>query len=271
MRGRLQVAGPVTAELLAADLGLTRSRALAALTALEAEGTAMRGRYTPPGNRVAQATGGSAAHPSPRLSPQGERGFDGDAIEWCDRRLLARIHRMTLDRLRRQIEPVAPTAYLRFLTEHQHLTPESRWSGPAGVREAIRQLQGFEMAAGAWERRILPARVKDYEPTWLDQLALSGELAWGRLRPFRPEQNGRASASRLTRAVPVSLMLRSDLAWLLPAQRECEPAQLRGNAQAALEALTARGRCFTTTWPWSLDCCRRIWMKRFLSSRSLAC
>ena len=233
LRGRLQVAGPVTAELLAADLGLTRSRALAALTALEAEGTAMRGRYTPPGNRAAQATGGSSAVDSV-----------ADTFEWCDRRLLARIHRMTLDRLRRQIQPVAPAAYLRFLTEHQHLTPESRWPGPAGVREAIRQLQGFEMAAGAWERRILPARVKDYEPAWLDQLALSGELAWGRLRPFRPEQNGRASASRLTRAVPVSLMLRSDLAWLLPPQREAAPAQLRGNAQAVLEALTARGALF---------------------------
>ncbi|MBI2823529.1 MAG: DEAD/DEAH box helicase [Planctomycetia bacterium] len=224
VRGRLQNAGPATAARIAGDLGITVSRVTAALVALEAEGTAMQGRYTP--------------------GAVGDAATGADSIEWCDRRLLARIHRRTLDRLRRQIEPVEPAAYLRFLTEHHHLAPEHRWQGPGGVRAAIRQLQGFEMAAAAWERRVLPARVKDYDPAWLDSLAFSGELVWGRLRPFRPDALCRASASRLTRAVPVSLMLRSDLRWLLPPDREPAPENIRSGARQVLDALSARGALF---------------------------
>ena len=165
---------------------------------------AMRGRYTPPGARAWVMT--CSRRRNRRGTPP---------VEWCDRRLLARIHRLTLDRLRRQIEPVEPAAFLRFPAAHQRLTPDHRLTGPAGVREVIRQLQGFEMAAGVWERRILPLRVEDYDPAWLDQLAFSGELAWGRLRPFRPEENGPASPSRLTRAVPLSLVLAQRLALVV--------------------------------------------------------
>jgi ATP-dependent Lhr-like helicase len=231
LRGRLQIAGPVTSARLAEDLSLTNSRTEAALVALEAEGTAMRGRYTPPGSSGLAATSGTT-------------DSAGQGLVWCDRRLLARIHRLTLDRLRRQIEPVDPVAFLRFLAEHQRLAPSRRLNGPAGVRDCIAQLQGFEMAAGAWERRILPARVNDYLPAWLDQLAFAGELTWGRLRPFRPDESGRASTSQLTRAVPLAIMLRSDLAWLLPADRDCAAALLRGNASAVFEALTNRGALF---------------------------
>ncbi len=233
IRGRVQIAGPVTAARLADDLGLDLGRVEAALVALEAEGMAMRGRYSPPGVPGLRDNLFPAA--DEKTTPP---------LEWCDRRLLARIHRLTLDRLRKQIEPVEQAVYLRFLADHQRLTPESRLAGPAGVREVIRQLQGFEMAAGVWERRILPVRVKDYDPAWLDQLAFSGELTWGRLRPFRPEENGRASRSRLTRAVPLALMLRSDLPWLLPADRDPRHAPTSGNARAVLEALESRGALF---------------------------
>ncbi|HVU89976.1 MAG TPA: DEAD/DEAH box helicase [Pirellulales bacterium] len=234
LRGRLQIAGPVTAVRMAHELGLDVGRVEAALMALEAEGMAMRGRYTPPGARARQG--------DDLFTPQDSQATP--PIEWCDRRLLARIHRLTLDRLRRQIEPVEPPVFLRFLAEHQHLTPDHRLTGPAGVREVIRQLQGFEMAAGVWERRILPLRIKDYDPAWLDQLAFSGELTWGRLRPFRPEENGRASRSRLTRAVPLSLVLRNDLPWLLPPDREAATAPVSSNARAVLEALQTRGALF---------------------------
>jgi len=224
VRGRMQTAGPIRVARLAEDLALTPSKVDAALVAIEAEGLVMRGHYSPP-------------------SSPGQKSGADDAIEWCDRRLLARIHRLTLDGLRRQIAPVAPADYLRFLVDYQRVNPVRRWHGPAGVREAIRRLQGFEMAAGAWERRVLPARVKDYDPAWLDQLAMSGELVWGRLRPFRPDESERPSAARLTRAAPLSLMLRSDLAWLLPTDRQPTP-QLRSGAEQAIEALTARGALF---------------------------
>lgn len=233
VRGRLQVAGPVTAERLVADLGLDAGRVEAALIALEAEGMAMRGRYTPPSPNRVNADLFDGANQK-----------DAAPIEWCDRRLLARIHRLTLDRLRRQIQPVEPAAYLRFLTEYQRLIPDRRLAGPAGVREVIGQLQGFEMAAGVWERRILPARIKDYDPAWLDQLAFSGELTWGRLRPFRPEDAAQASRSRLTRAVPLALMLRGDVPWLLPPERNDLRPPVRGNAQIVLELLENRGALF---------------------------
>ena len=223
VRGRMQTMGPIRVARLAEEMALSPSKVDAALVAIEGEGLVMLGHYSPPA--------------SPNANPS------EDAMEWCDRRLLARIHRLTLDGLRRQIAPVAPTDYLRFLIDYQRVTPARRWHGPAGVREAIRHLQGFEMAAGAWERRVLPARVKDYDPAWLDQLAMSGELVWGRLRPFRPEESERPSASRLTRAAPLSLMLRSDLAWLLPPDRAPTPP-LRSGAEMVLEALTARGALF---------------------------
>ncbi|HEY2838876.1 MAG TPA: DEAD/DEAH box helicase, partial [Pirellulales bacterium] len=224
VRGRMQTAGPIRVARLAEEMALAPSKVDAALVAIEAEGLVMRGHYSPP-----------SATPHVEGSE--------DALEWCDRRLLARIHRLTLDGLRRQIAPVAPADYLRFLADYQRVSPGRRWHGPAGVREAIRHLQGFEMAAGAWERRVLPARVKDYDPAWLDQLAMSGELVWGRLRPFRPDEPERPSSSRLTRAAPLSLMLRSDLAWLLPVDRQSAPP-LRSGAEQVLEALTARGALF---------------------------
>ena len=128
-----------------------------ALQSLEAEGAVLRGRFTPGESRTS------------------------DALEWCDRRLLARIHRYTLNRLRAEIEPVSPADFMRFLFAWQHVDASSKLTGVEGLRTVIGVLDGFELAAGAWERYILPARLDRYEPSMLDMLCLSGEVGWARL------------------------------------------------------------------------------------------
>src|SRR5205809_904611 len=153
VRGRLEVIGPTTAADIADAVGLPQSDADFALAALEHEGFALRGRFS--------------------------AGVEG--TEWCERRLLARIHRYTLDRLRKEIEPVAAADFLRFLFKWQRLATGSRAEGPEGLAAVLDLLDGYELAAGAWESEVLPARLTDYDPLWLDGLCLSGEIAWGRL------------------------------------------------------------------------------------------
>ena len=161
LRGRLMFSGPITAAALAAPLGLTGPDVEAALLALEGQGVILRGRFS---------VRGSGAHAPISL---GE--------EWCDRSLLARIHRYTLNRLRAEIEPVSIADFMRFLFAWQHLEPATRLTGLDGLREVLGGLDGFELAAGAWERTVLPARIDGYEPSMLDMLCLSGEIAWMRL------------------------------------------------------------------------------------------
>jgi ATP-dependent Lhr-like helicase len=160
--------------------------------------------------------------------------FDGKE-GWCDRRLLARIHRYTLDRLRREIEPVTASQYLRFLACWQHADDAHRLEGPRGVAEVIRQLEGFEIPAAAWEGSVLPARVRGYRREWLDQLTLSGEIAWGRLW---------SGGSGPIRTAPICLIARENLdAWTSLAP----PASLdglSGPARDLYEPLTARGAMF---------------------------
>lgn len=223
VRGRLQHTGPTTAAKVADSVGLEPDQAFAALEALEAQGIVLRGRFTPEA-QAAEKDGAAA-------------------IEWCERRLLARIHRRTMDGLRRQIQPVEPADFWRYLVRWQHLEPASL-GGPLGSREVIAQLQGFEMPAGAWEQRVLAARLADYDPAWLDQLFMSGETVWGRLRPPRRDSEDGPSMSGLTRTVPISLALREDLPWLLPADREPPVEALRASARKTLETLTSRGALF---------------------------
>src|SRR5262249_2048972 len=147
--------GPTTAGELAAPLGLGREDTAAGLAELEAEGFALRGRFT-----------GTAG-----------------AEEWCERRLLARIHRYTGGRLRAELQPVSASDFLRFVVGWQRVAPNTRMEGPDAVEIIVRQLEGFEAAAGAWETEILPARLTEYEPAWLDDQCLSGRIAWARLRP----------------------------------------------------------------------------------------
>lgn len=151
---------------------------------------------------------------------------------------------MTLDGLRKQIKPVEPSDYLRFLLRHQRLTGEVRLRGRAGLREVIGQLQGLEIPAGAWESRVLASRVTDYDPLWLDELSLSGEVMWGRLKPPRRDEEAGPSSMGLSRVMPIALAARTDMAWLVPPERNIDDVPLRGNALDVLEVLKARGALF---------------------------
>ena len=212
VRGRVEISGPTNAVRIAGQLGMDAALVEAALLQLEAEGCVLRGRFTP--------------------------GAEG--VEWCERRLLARIHRRTLDGLRRQIQPVGADVFFRFLLDRNG--DNQRMHGRAALQNAIASLQGFEAPAGAWEHDLLPARVSDYDPQWLDELFVAGEVVWGRLQPPRQTEDGRWRV--LTRIAPISLVRRADLAWLLPPEREISPGYARWDAQAVYDALTAHGALF---------------------------
>jgi ATP-dependent Lhr-like helicase len=232
-RGHLATLGPATATELGAITGLGSVAMEGALARLEAQGFALRGRFDP------------------------DRAARGDTEpEFCERRLLARIHRYTTERLRREIEPVTAQDLMRFLLRWQHVTPDARMEGRRGLLAVLEQLQGFEIAAGSWEEAILPARVAGYRPEWLDDLCLSGQVVWGRLtaRPGMPEaaagegapeEPGRGGAVP-SRATPVSFALRDNLPWLLAAARGAAQPALPGEGAArdVLTALGARGALF---------------------------
>ncbi len=225
VRGHLSACGPVTLTALAARTALEPACVEVALARLEAEGFALRGRFCA-----------------------------GAVEEFCERRLLARIHRGTLDRLRREIEPVSARDFVRFLLRWQHAAPHTQLEGRRGLLAAARQLQGFELAAGAWEESVLPVRVAGYRPDWLDDLCLSGEIAWARLAPrdavLEDDENETAAAGRgglvPSRATKLSFAARDDLAWLLSAARgegrPLEPGE--GAARDLLECLCSRGALF---------------------------
>jgi ATP-dependent Lhr-like helicase len=158
IRGRMSLLGPTTASELASSMNIDEKNADAGLLKLESEGAILRGSFF------------STPH-SPHPTPQ----------QWCDRRLLARIHRYTLNRLRAEIEPVTAAHFQSFLFAWQHVTPSAKLTGIDGVHEIIKQLDGFEIAANAWERHVLPLRIDRYEPSLLDALCFTGEVGWARL------------------------------------------------------------------------------------------
>ncbi len=215
VRSRLTIVGPTTAAALAASVSAALADADGALLALESDGVVLRGQFTP--------------------------GASG--LEWCDRALLARIHRYTVNRLRAEIEPVSPADFMRFLFRWQHVDPSSRLTGLDGLREVVTTLDGFELSAAAWERSVLPVRVDGYEPSMLDMLCLTGEVAWGRLSVV--PQSG--SAPGLVRATPLALFLRAHAdAWhtLRASQESVDAPTLGPGARALLEALQTRGASF---------------------------
>jgi len=221
VRAHLGLVGPTTPAALAATLAVAPGEVDAALVAVEAEGGVLRGRFTP-------------------------EGLAADAVEWCDRRLLARIHRRTLEGLRRLIEPVSAAVLIRFLLAWQHVKPGTQQHGRDGLLRVTERLQGFEIAAGAWERDVLPARVAGYQPGWLDELCLSGEVTWGRLGL---RESTRHAGRRLSPTVPMALLLRRDLGWLLDARPESDgaaeaSARPSGPAHDVLAYLTLRGASF---------------------------
>ncbi len=195
---------------LAERLGLTVPDVDAGLARLQAEGLILQGRF-----RSTTET------------------------EWCNRRLLARIHRLTLGRLRREIEPVSTTDFVRFLLRWQHVAPGTELHGVDGVFQVVRQLQGYEIPAAAWESQILPRRIAHYAPEMLDNLCLSGEVMWGRLSPHPATEGHRV---RPTKAAPISLFLREDADWLAAASDARPP--LSHPAREVLEVLESQGASF---------------------------
>jgi ATP-dependent Lhr-like helicase len=232
VRGRLEVLGPVTAQMLTdsfrhpsrqpgsllmgvtMDSGVRRDGEFSALIdgallALETEGRAMRGYFTP----------------------------GSQALEWCDRRLLARIHRYTINRLRAEIEPVTAADFMRFLLHWQHAADEQQVNGVEGLAAVIEQLDGYELSAAAWEHDVLPARVRDYTSNYIDMLCLSGRIAWGRMTPM-----GGAGKAPL-KSSPIALMPREHAAlWRVAAP--VDPQLLTSGARAVYEALRSRGASF---------------------------
>src|SRR5579863_4943786 len=231
--------GPVTASELGEELELPVAEISNALLRMEASGTILRGKFSGAASRAkpAPSTGSeqtlslSKGVPAPHEHLQ-DRPPEPE-IEWCERRLLARIHRLTVGTLRKQIEPVTAAQFMRWLMRWQHVAPGTQVNGERGTLEVVQQLQGFEVPANAWERQVLARRIADYDPKWLDQLCLTGAVGWGRLSPHPAtldyprdaKANGDSSETGTpprqrrvipTSVAPITFFVREDADWMIP-------------------------------------------------------
>ncbi len=207
--GWLECVGPITVPALAAKLAFPPDAVEGALLQLEAQGQVMQGHFR---------------------NTQGE-------IEWCNRRILARIHRATIGQLRREIEPVTALDFERFLQAWQHVLPGNQLHGADGTLQIVRQLQGYEIPAACWESEVLARRIAKYDAEFLDELCFSGEVMWARVSPHPAVVENRRV--RPTRIAPVTLFLREDAGWLM---RESDSAESIGFSHAAREVLSALDR-----------------------------
>lgn len=212
VRHRLGGLGPVTAAALAQSIAVDRGEVEQALLRLQSEGYVMQGRFT----------------------------ADASDTEWCERHLLARIHRYTIGRLRREIEPVSRRALMRFLFDWQHVSAATQLSGPDALVATLAQLEGFEAAASAWESEILPARIEDYSIGWLDELCRAGRISWARLRA------GSGGGGGPVRSTPIVLLPRREMAvWTsIAAGDDPQEVLLSSRAQAVADALHEQGALF---------------------------
>jgi ATP-dependent Lhr-like helicase len=215
--------GPVTSRSLGARLGIAPAAIWAAMLVMEMQGSILRGVFEGAGKPAAD-----------------------EDVEWCERRLLQRIHKRTLAGLRKQIEPVTPAVYMQWLLRWQHVAPRTQLSGEAGVLEALRLLEGFEAPAIEWERTLLPQRVPGYDPRWLDALCLEGVVGWGRISPhpaFATHGSDFSAPKRVvpTSMAPVTFFLREEAQWMdrCLADRAIPEAALQG----CLSELAWRTRC----------------------------
>jgi ATP-dependent helicase Lhr and Lhr-like helicase len=218
VRGRLEGLGPVNAAQIAVSLSVSETAVDGALVALEAEGFAMRGQFT----------GGSAQE------------------EWCERRLLARIHRYTVKRLRAEIEPVPARDFLRFLCEWQRVLPGARMQGSDALAAILAQLEGFESPAGAWETEVLPSRISEYEPQWLDEHCRAGRFIWTRLAArsgARAEDSAVRTASPV-RSTPIVLLARRNVPFWSMFADQSDSIQLTSRAQAVADFIREQGASF---------------------------
>jgi ATP-dependent Lhr-like helicase len=220
--GWISHSGPVTSGQLAGILTLPVSEIEKALLRLESSGVVLRGKFTDP---------------------------HSDQTEWCERRLLARIHRLTLGQLRKEIQSVTPAQFMDWELRWQHVAPSTQLLGERGTLEAIRQMQGFEAPANSWERQILKRRIADYDPKVLDQLCLTGAVGWGRLSPHPATLEAPTDGKRRvipTSVAPITFFVREDADWMIPRgeRREAGVAGLGADATAVLHYLHQRGASF---------------------------
>ena len=222
--------GPVTAAQLAEMLRLPEPEIDKALLRMEASGAILRGQFT----SAAERTGASAPHRQ----------------EWCERRLLARIHRLTVATLRKQIEPVTSAQFMRWLLRWQHIAPGTQVQGERATLDVLRQLQGFEIPANAWERQVLGRRIANYDPKWLDQHCLTGAVGWGRLSPHPATLEDSAAGKRRvipTSVAPITFFVREEADWMTPHNPAADHPEARGlssGARQVLDFLRQRGASF---------------------------
>ena len=249
--------GPTSASELGQILGLPPSEIDKALLRLESTGAILRGKFIGPA--------GSAGTPAAESDPAGERllseghGFSraerppissgalAPEVEWCERRLLARIHRLTLGTLRKQVEPVTAAQFMRWLLRWQHIAPGTQTIGERGTLEVLQQLQGFEIPASAWERQVLARRIADYDPKVLDQLCLTGAVGWGRLSPHPATLEDSAEGKRRvvpTSVAPITFYVREEADWLPPHTDHQDGRGLSHGARQVLEFLRRHGASF---------------------------
>nr|HEV7954110.1 DEAD/DEAH box helicase [Candidatus Acidoferrales bacterium] len=225
--GWMSHVGPITSSMLSAFLGISASEIDKTFLRLEGSGSILRGRFT---------------------------NTTGEETEWCERRLLARIHRLTLGSLRSQIQPATAAQFMRWLLRWQHVAPSTQVLGERGTLEIIQQLQGFEAPANSWERQILSRRIANYDPKVLDQLCLTGAVGWGRLSPHPASLEDANSINRRvvpSSVAPIAFFVREDAEWMISrhdsvhANGEAEvPRGLSVAARDALKYLRERGASF---------------------------
>jgi len=242
VRGWMEHVGPTTASELGDVLGVAASEIEKALLRIEASGAILRGKFRPQSSRAALGLDGSETRPHTET-------------EWCERRLLARIHRLTVATLRKQIEPVTAAQFMNWLLRWQHIAPGTQVRGEHGTLEVLRQLQGFEVPASSWERYVLARRITGYDPAHLDQLCLAGAVGWGRLSPHPATidtggTNGESERRRRvipTRVAPIAFFVRDEADWMQarhPESDESVASVLSPVARSVLELLQQRGALF---------------------------
>jgi ATP-dependent Lhr-like helicase len=222
--GWITYSGPVISNELASVLSLPASEIDKSFLRLESSGVILRGKFTNPA---------------------------ANETEWCERRLLARIHKLTLGGLRKQIQSVTPAQFMNWLLRWQHVAPSTQLLGERGTLEAVRQMQGFEAPANSWERQILKRRIADFDPAVLDQLCLAGSVGWGRLSPHPATLEALPVTDAKRRVIPTSVapitfFVREDSEWMIP-RRESGEAEVTGlstDATAVLQFLRQRGASF---------------------------
>ena len=237
--------GPTTAEELSRVLGVTPGQAEESLLRLEAAGSVLRGQFE------ARADAGAVDLQvgPPRAGQAGSSIGSVAHLQWCERRLLARIHRLTLGALRREIAPVTTAAFMQWLLDWQHVTPGTQARGEAGTLAVLRQLQGFEAPAHLWEQQILPRRIAGYDPADLDRLCLTGLVGWGRLSPHPATLEAPSGPRRVvpTKIAPITFFVRDDADWMLPHRDFAAgetPAGLSPNARDVFHYLQRAGASF---------------------------